>query len=110
MEGDGWTATYCLDVQGFPLILWETLMRFGYTQHPEYRGREYQEHGTSKCEVHVLVFETPEHTDWQPWSVVAYGAEYSETYQAAARKALLHFCEKHEKDTGRTPSEILSSK
>ena len=85
----------------------EILMRFGYTQRPEYRGREYQEHGTNRCEVHVLVFKTPEYTDWQPWNIVAYGAEYSDNYQAAARKVLLHFCEKHEKDTGRTPVKFF---
>jgi len=51
-----WTTSYCLDEEGFPEILWETLMRFGYTQHPEYQSREYEESGTQKCDMYVNVF------------------------------------------------------
>src|SRR6266540_2924088 len=70
----GWTTSYCLEEEGFPEVLWETLMRFGYVQHPEYRIQEFEEFGTQKCEVYLNIFQTPEHPDWPPWSVQVMGS------------------------------------
>lgn len=107
MDEYQWTNTHLLGVSGFPAVLWETLTRFGYTQRPAYRAREYVENGTQRCEVHVTIPQTAEHPDWDPITVTAFGAEYADTYQAAARQALTLFCEKHEREVGHTPSRFF---
>jgi len=93
-----WTTSYCLDEEGFPELLWETLIRFGYTHRPEYRIREYYGVGTQKCEVHLTIFQTPENLDWPPWNIQVIGTRRDDTIQNAARKALLKFCEDHERE------------
>src|SRR6266511_6013425 len=93
-----WTTSYCLEEEGFLEILWETLMRFGYTHCPKYRSREYYGTGTQKFEVHLNIFQTPEYPDWPPWSIQVIGTRREDTIQNAARKALLKFCQDHEKE------------
>ena len=90
-EESGWTTSYCLHEEGFPQILWETLMRFGYTQRPKYQSKEYEEFGTQGCDVYVKVFQTPEYPEWTPWSVMAIGSRREDAYQKAAHKALCNF-------------------
>src|SRR6266540_5492761 len=93
-----WITSYCLDEEGFLEILWETLMRFGYTHRPEYRSREYYGAGTQKCEVHLSIFQTPEHPDWPPWNISVIRTRREDTIQNATRKALLKFCQDHEQE------------
>src|SRR6266540_718640 len=99
-EESGWTTSYCLYEEGFPQILWETLMRFGYTQRPEYQSKEYEEFETKRCDVYVRVFQTPEYPEWPPWGVMATGFRWEDAYQKAARKAIMQFCQDHESEVG----------
>src|SRR6266498_5737927 len=94
----GWTISFCLEEEGFPEVLWETLMRFGYVHHPEYRIQEFEESGTQKCEVYLNIFQTPEHPDWPPWSVQVMGSRRKDACQKAARTTLLQFCQDHERE------------
>ena len=48
-----WTTSYCLDKEGFPKILYDTMVRLGILDHPEYVSREYEEYGTEWYEVIV---------------------------------------------------------
>ena len=86
-----WVSTYCLNVEGFPRILHATLQKLGVRDHPEYEGREYEEHGTEWCEVTVYIGKSEEFPDLtEAWSVTATRCSFADTYQVVARKALRH--------------------
>jgi hypothetical protein len=36
VDAQAWTHLSCLEEGGFPALLWDTLMDFGYTAYPEY--------------------------------------------------------------------------
>ena len=58
-----WVSTYYLNVEGFPKILHATLQKLGVKDHPEYEGREYEMHGTNRCEVTVYIGKSEEFPD-----------------------------------------------
>ena len=67
-------SSYCLNIEGFPRILHATLQKFGVKDRHEYKGREYEEHGTERCEVTVYIGKSEEFSDiTQAWSVTATG-------------------------------------
>ena len=69
-----WVSTYCLNVEGFPKILHTTLQKLGVKDRPEYEGREYEEHGTERCEVTVYIGKSEEFPDLtEAWNVTATG-------------------------------------
>ena len=84
-----WVSSYYLNVEGFPRILHATLQKLEVNDHPEYDGREYEEHGTKWCEVTVYIRKSEEFPDLtEAWSVTATGFSFIDTYQVVARKAL----------------------
>ena len=88
-----WVSSYCLNVKGFPRILHATLQKLGVKDRPEYEGREYQKHGTDRCEVTVYIGKSEEFPDiTEGWSVTATGFSFTDTYQVVARKALRYLC------------------
>ena len=52
-----WVSSYCLNTEGFPKILYAILQKLRVKDHPEYEGREYEKHGTERCEVTVYIGE-----------------------------------------------------
>ena len=99
---DGWLRTDGLHRQGFPMLLWDALLRFGYEDAPIYRGRMYREHGLQRCEVHVDIPSNPVHSDWMEWSTWATGNDMEDTLERVAHLALTKFCERHFPDTAGT--------
>ena len=58
-----WVSTYYLNVEGFPRILHATVQKVGVKNCPEYEGREYEEHGTERCEVTIYIGKSEEFPD-----------------------------------------------
>ena len=58
-----WVSSYCLNTKGFPKILYTTLQKLGVKDRPEYEGREYEKHGTERCEVTVYIGKSEEFPD-----------------------------------------------
>ena len=88
-----WVSSCCLNTKGFPKILYVTLQNLGVKDHPEYEGREYEKHGTDRCEVTVYIGKSEEFPDiTEAWSVTATGFSFTDTYQVVARKALWYLC------------------
>ena len=84
-----WVSSYCLNVEGFPRILYATLQKLGVKDRPEYEGHEYEKHGTDRCEVTVYIEKSEEFPDiTEAWNVIATGFRFVDTYQVVARKAL----------------------
>ena len=50
MAEEVWTTSYPMDAEGFPKLLYATMVRLGILDRPEYVGREYEEYGTERCE------------------------------------------------------------
>lgn len=107
MEGV-WTTTRCENTEGFPHVLYETLQKLGVRERPEYEGREFESHGTERCEVAVYVPKSemfPEISE--AWSVSASGFRFSNTYRAVARKALRYLCQTFEGPIASTPMRFF---
>ena len=79
MEDDEWEHSDGLTVGGFPLLLWETLQRMGYTEPPMYYYREYDEEGVLKCEVHLHTPKHPSCPAFENRYIIVYGREYYDT-------------------------------
>ena len=58
-----WVSSYCLNIEGFPRILHAILQKLGVKDHPEYEGREYEKHGTKRCEVTIYIRKSEEFPD-----------------------------------------------
>ena len=88
-----WVSTYCLNVEGFSIILYATVQKLGVRDHPEYEGHDYEEHDTERCEVTVYIGKSEELPDLtEAWSVTTTGFRFVDTYQVVARKALRYLC------------------
>ena len=88
-----WVSSYCLNIEGFPRILHATLQKLGVKNHAEYECREYEEHGTERCEVTIYIGKSEEFLDLtEAWSVTATGFRFVDTYQVVARKGLRYLC------------------
>ena len=61
---DIWEHLDCLTARGFPLLLWETLQRLGYTEPPIYYYCKYDVKGVLKCEMHLHITEHPISTEF----------------------------------------------
>lgn len=107
MTDEEWTTSYCLDMLGFPKLLYATMTRLGILDHPEYVGREYEEHGTQRCEVIVYVRASKDFPDIMPWVVSTTGFWFEDTYQVVARKALRYLCQIYERQISRTPMRFF---
>ena len=80
------------------------MQKLGVKDCPEYEGREYEEHGTERCEVTVYIGKSEEFPDLTgAWSVTATGFSFIDTYQVVAHKALRYLCQIYEEPTARTP-------
>ena len=81
-----WVSSYCLNVEGFPRILHATLQKLRVKDHPEYEGREYEEHGTEQCEVTVYIGKSEEFPDiTQAKNMTTTRFCFIDTYQVVAR-------------------------
>ena len=58
-----WVSSYCLNIEGFPKILYATLQKLKIKDHPECEGREYEKHGTKRCEVTIYIGKSEEFPD-----------------------------------------------
>ena len=60
---------------------------------PEYEGREYEKHGTERCEITVYIGKSEEFPDiTEAWNVTATEFRFVDTYQIVVRKALQYLC------------------
>ena len=76
-----WVSSYCLNTEGFPKILYATLQKLRVKDHPEYEGREYEKHGTERCEVTIYIGKSEEFLDIiEAWNVTATGFCFVDTY------------------------------
>jgi len=82
---DNWVRSDCLTNGGFPQLLQETLQRLGVTGPPIYYGREYEEDGMPKSEVHLHVTEHTLSLGYRTQCILAYGTELSDTCQITTR-------------------------
>jgi hypothetical protein len=106
MAGD-WVTTYCLEEDGFPKVLYATIVRLGIMDHPEYVGREYMERGTEACQISVHIGASDKYPEVRPWSVTMTGHRLKDTYQLTARKALWYLCQLFEWHLGSTPMKYF---
>ena len=58
-----WVSSYCLNIEGFPRILHATLHKLRVKDRLEYEGREYEVHGTERCEVTIYIGKSEEFLD-----------------------------------------------
>jgi hypothetical protein len=108
MAGGVWISSHCLHTEGFPKLLYATMQRLGIQERPEYEGREYEEHGTERCEVTIYIAKSDDFPDIaEAWSMTATGFRFADTYQAVARKALRHLCQIYEEPIARTPMRFF---
>ena len=107
MAEEGWTTSYCLNKEGFPKLLYATMLRLQIWEHPEYVGREYEEYGTKRCEVTIYIGASKDFPDIRPWGVSTTGFKFNDTYQAVARKALKYLCQIYEEPICRTPMRFF---
>ena len=76
-----WVSTYCLNIEDFPKILHATLQKLRVKDRPKYEGREYEMHGTDRCEVIVYIGKSEEFPDiTEAWSVTATEFRFVDTY------------------------------
>ena len=76
-----WVSSYCLNVEGFTRILHATLQKLRVKDRPEYEGREYEKHGTERCEVTVYIGKSEEFPGiTKAWNVTATGFCFVDTY------------------------------
>ena len=88
-----WVSSYYLNIEGFPRILHATLQKLRVKDHPEYEGREYEKHGTERCEVTIYISKSKEFPDiTEAWNVTATGFRFVDSYQVVAHKALRYLC------------------
>ena len=84
-----WVSSYCLNTEGFPNILYATLQKLGVKDRPKYEGREFEKHGTERCEVTVYIGKSEEFPDiTEAWNVTIIGFRFVDTNQVVAHKAL----------------------
>ena len=107
MADEGWTTSYCLNKDGFPKLLYATMVRLGILDHLEYVGREYEEYGTKRCEVIIYVGASRDFPDINPWVVSTTGFWFEDTYQSIARKAFRYLCQIFEKPICHTPMRFF---
>ena len=105
-----WDSSYCLNVEGFPRILHATLQKLRVKYRPEYEGREYQKHGTDRCEVTIYIGKSQEFPDiTEAWCVTATGFSFTDTYQVVACKALRYLYQIYEEPIAHTPMRFFPS-
>jgi hypothetical protein len=103
-----WVSSYCLNIEGFPKIMYTTLQKLGVNDHLEYEGREYMKHGTEKCEITVYIGKSEEFSDiTEAWNVTTTGFCFGNTYRVVAHKALRHLCQIYEEPITRTPMRLF---
>jgi hypothetical protein len=80
-------------MEGFPKLLYATMQRLRIRDHPEYEGKEYEEHGNEWCEVTIYVGKSEDYPNVaEAWNMTTTGLWFADTYQAIARKALGYPC------------------
>ena len=55
-----WVSSYCLNIEGFPKILYATLQKLRVKDRLEYEGREFEKLGTERCEVTIYIRKSEE--------------------------------------------------
>jgi hypothetical protein len=108
MNNNVWISSYCIQTEGFPKLLYTTMQSLGIRERPEYEGREYEEHGTERCEVTIYIGKSEDYPNIaEEWSTTATGFRFTDTYQAVARKALRRLCKIYKEPISRTPMKFF---
>ena len=102
-----WVSSYCLNMEGFPKILYATLQKLGVKDRPEYEGREYEKHGTERCEVTIYIGKSEFPNITEAYNMTAIGFRFVDTYQVVACKAMRHLCQIYEEPIARTPMRFF---
>ena len=55
MAEEGWTQGDCQTAPGFPSLLTDALESLGVMERPRYYNREYENHGTLRCRVILVI-------------------------------------------------------
>ena len=92
MAEEGWTQGICQAAPGFPSLLINALESLGVSECPRYYNREYENHGTFRCRVILVITKSDRYSDIQPWRVTTTGFRYQDTYPLVVRKALHYLC------------------
>jgi uncharacterized coiled-coil protein SlyX len=108
VDAQAWTHLNCLEEDGFPALLWDTLKDFGYPTYPEYSARELMSTGQLlRWEVKVKIPLCPIRPTWEEWEVKAQGLNLADTVQKAALEALTTFCGKHADLVASTAAKVI---
>ena len=110
VDADGWAHSNALHTDHFPRLLWEMLMAFGYTEPPQYTGRESSLLGTARCHMIVKIPPCPSRLDWESWQSTVFGRKLADSWEIVARKAIEEFTEKHTAEIVDTPYSVIPLK
>jgi hypothetical protein len=103
----GHLHTNALHWEGFPLLLWESLRLFFYTEPPQYGGVEYREEGVPQCRVKMTIPQHPFRSQWQPIEVDVVGYHLVDTFETAALEAIHTFCDQHPAEVAGHPISLF---
>src|SRR6185312_13438659 len=104
---EGWTQGICQAASGFPSLLINALESLGVSERPRYYSREYENHGTLRCKVILVIARSDHYPDIQSWRVTATGFRHQDTYPLAVRKALRYLCRIFERYLAPTPMRFF---
>ena len=79
MAEEGWTQGLCQAAPGFPSLLINALESFGVTKRLRYYSREYEQHGTLRYRVILVIARSDRYPNIQPWRVTATGFRHQDT-------------------------------
>jgi hypothetical protein len=100
IDADGTIRTDALHWEGFPRILWETLIEVGYTTPPLYEVVYFWDQGVPYARTTATVLPHPEHSEWVNLSMMFFAHRDVESVESAAMRILHTFCEQH-------PDEVM---
>jgi len=103
MEGQSY-VNLCINEEGFPKLLRDSMSRLGIPGYPEYRGTESMEHGRKKCMVNVYIGPSSRHPGWYSTAI---GHRFKDTCHLAAREALRTLCSVYQEEVGTTPMKFF---
>jgi hypothetical protein len=90
---DGRLCMWGLHHHGFPMMLWDAVVKTSYGDTPpEYYSQLFEEHGLQRCEVYADILLHPMFPDGSPWSTWAIGADMCDAMEKATHMALTAMC------------------
>jgi hypothetical protein len=105
---EAWSLVNYPEEGGFPALLWDTLMDFGYTAYPEYSTREVMTTcQLLRCEVKVKISVCPTNPAWEGWECKAQGRNLADTMQKATLEVLATFCGNHPDEVAGSAAKVI---